>query len=612
MAAWRVRWIALAAALATPLCLPPSSARADHEIDRIEGNWEASSGGYPRVATRTGRNPDTFEGVSVQHPNPCIRPGEVVARWRGHEPSYAWDQRFAFQDPADDTCKYAWGSGKAWIVQKPNVLELHGCALNPFNNRESCGFVKRTRVDTDGDALMDDEELSGLNPDEDPEIEADLRAMGADPKRRDVFVEVDYMTTHQLDPAAIEATHDAFLSAPVTNPDGSSGISLHVDGGPGTEMNPLTGEAWGPRSRANEIGHQLVFGALDQGHYDWSAFQLVKAESLEPARRGAFHYAIAAHEHANKSAAGESLGIPGSDFVMAFAECGDRPVDCQYDAEAQGMVFMHELGHNLGLMHGGESSDPNFEPNHFSIMNYNFGYGIPRRSGGLVQDYSRYNAATVFDLQESSLEESSGVRAAGTPQFETFYYCRKRGDLEDDRRRVGINEPADFDCDGNRRESRVTTSINKDGDRGCAAGSLDSCEALGTVNEWERLVFDGGDLGGGATPPGDAALRTPIIDTEEQDDTREALVGDFKRPKLRVKRKAAGKRVKIRIVARDEKELTGLFVRRKGEPLQGQRERLPDGRRATITARVSKSATLHAAALDAAGHVAYARAKARR
>ena len=40
------------------------------------------------------------------------------------------------------------------------------------------------------------------------------------------------------------------------------------------------------------------------------------------------------------------------------------------DSEKVG-TFAHELGHNLGLRHGG-SEDINYKSNHLSIMNYFF------------------------------------------------------------------------------------------------------------------------------------------------------------------------------------------------------------------------------------------------
>jgi hypothetical protein len=38
-------------------------------------------------------------------------------------------------------------------------------------------------------------------------------------------------------------------------------------------------------------------------------------------------------------------------------------------AQLQARAFMHELGHALGLKHGGQD-DVNDKPNHFSVMNY--------------------------------------------------------------------------------------------------------------------------------------------------------------------------------------------------------------------------------------------------
>ncbi len=51
-----------------------------------------------------------------------------------------------------------------------------------------------------------------------------------------------------------------FAAAPVSNPDGSTGITLHVDGGPDTVMNPVTGEPWGPFSGAGVVPYDALLG----------------------------------------------------------------------------------------------------------------------------------------------------------------------------------------------------------------------------------------------------------------------------------------------------------------------------------------------------------------
>ncbi len=70
---------------------------------------------------------------------------------------------------------------------------------------------------------------------------------------------------------------------------------------------------------------------------------------------------------------------------------------------------MHELGHTLGLHHGG-NVDANYKPNYLSIMNYAFTYDrlLPTRP----LDYSYGNC---IDLDESSLDEFKGIgQAKGT------------------------------------------------------------------------------------------------------------------------------------------------------------------------------------------------------
>ena len=115
--------------------------------------------------------------------------------------------------------------------------------------------------DSDGDGLPDDWEMNGLDVDRDGTIDLDLPAMGADPQHKDIFIEIDAMTNHRLQQAAIDEVVHAFRLAPVSNPDGNDGIALHVDNGPSSIMNPHTGERWGTHSRGTTtIPHENVLG----------------------------------------------------------------------------------------------------------------------------------------------------------------------------------------------------------------------------------------------------------------------------------------------------------------------------------------------------------------
>ena len=94
--------------------------------------------------------------------------------------------------------------------------------------------------DSDGDKLLDAWEVCGVNTDSDRAPEVDLPKMGANPYRKDKFVEIDWMSdgTHTHAPwlpALIQAWSE-FDRADVTNPiiDGipnPSGIGLHIDVG---------------------------------------------------------------------------------------------------------------------------------------------------------------------------------------------------------------------------------------------------------------------------------------------------------------------------------------------------------------------------------------------
>src|SRR5262245_35412543 len=118
-------------------------------------------------------------------------------------------------------------------------------------------------VDSDGDGLPDGWELHGVTLDggAGPQF-IDLPAMGADPKRPDIFLQIDWMAgaDHDQHPSAeaIKLVVDAFANAPYVSPTGSVGIALHVDAGPSSVLEP--GTTWGALSRARAIPWQKNLG----------------------------------------------------------------------------------------------------------------------------------------------------------------------------------------------------------------------------------------------------------------------------------------------------------------------------------------------------------------
>jgi hypothetical protein len=252
-------------------------------------------------------------------------------------------------------------------------------------------------VDSDGDGLPDDWELHGVTVQTPagPRF-IDLPAMGADPRRPDVFLQVDWMADadHDQRPSAeaIALVVAAFADAPYESPTGSIGITLHVDAGPESRLaDPDV--RWGALSRARVLPWQKNLGTAASGSYDWSAFEAIKAAAdgfAATGRAPVFHYAVfgAFHDLDDPhgwGASGNSRGIGGTDLLVTL---GNFTNGVGSPREQAG-TLMHELGHNLGLRHGG-CDDNNAKPGYASVMNYAYQMEGVRRGGmaGVI-DYSR-------------------------------------------------------------------------------------------------------------------------------------------------------------------------------------------------------------------------------
>jgi hypothetical protein len=127
--------------------------------------------------------------------------------------------------------------------------------------------------------------------------------------------------------------------------------------------------------------------------------------------------------------------LPGYDFMLTDGPDPERYPDllgyqCLYNGfdfciTIEAGLFMHELGHNLNLRHGG-FEDQNFKPNYISVMNYANQSGIYFGAvpgsivpAGVHVDYSH---AALPTLDPNHLDERVGLD--GPPQGTNmqFYY----------------------------------------------------------------------------------------------------------------------------------------------------------------------------------------------
>ena len=359
-------------------------------------------------------------------------------------------------------------------------------------------FSESVPMDSDGDGLLDAWETVGFVAANGTFV--DLPAMGADPQRKDVFVEIDYMTGRMPTQAALDLVVAAFANAPVSNPDGSSGITLHCivdDAVPFVEL----------------LGDEST-----QGAYDWQGgaagvtyFQDIKDAHFTPSLAQVAHYCVIANRIRwgfDNSASGISrgavaTGFAASDFIISLGGIGigDVGTVCQ-----QAGTFMHELGHDLGLQHGGGDATKR-KPNYLSVMNYYFQFeGLVCGEAGPCFDFSR---AKLPDLNENALDESAGI--GGVAGFGTKMQNGSGSPL------VPIDDASgaiDWNADGDFTDTGLVLDLN--GDNLPIPYVVPGSVFVG-FNDWANLVFAGGAIGAtGATLPPPPPTTEPPEEIDEE------------------------------------------------------------------------------------------------
>lgn len=85
-------------------------------------------------------------------------------------------------------------------------------------------------------------------------------------------------------------------------------------------------------------------------------------------------------------------------------------------ADVEAGTLMHEIGHTLGLGHGGGSA-VNCKPNYVSVMNYSRQVNMAETRGPLqaplrTNRLLEFSSATLPTLDESALNEFDGILGA--------------------------------------------------------------------------------------------------------------------------------------------------------------------------------------------------------
>jgi hypothetical protein len=142
----------------------------------------------------------------------------------------------------------------------------------------------------------------------------------------------------------------------------------------------------------------------------------------------------------------------------------------------QAFNFMHELGHNLGLRHGG-NDNTNCKPNYLSVMSYLNSLGQLVSNAPL--DYSRSALAT---LNKGNLDEPNGISQSDPPGLTTIY--GPRGSMQGPRL-TSTGVPVDWNFNG----VTTDTGVNSDITGGFGCGTPGPGPTLNGFNDWNALVY---------------------------------------------------------------------------------------------------------------------------
>jgi hypothetical protein len=403
------------------------------------------------------------------------------------------------------TATYSWTPALADAANSP--FEIRFRATDDTGLVTECFFTVTVLGDSDEDGLPDAWEVDGYWLGNEF---VDLPSMGADPNVKDVFLEIDYMVdgtdhTHRPLDDAVDAIKQAFANR---------GIVLHVN-------------------VDQALPHQDVLGAGSSGSsYDWTEFDAIKIEdgNFSAAKALAIHYCLFVHDIPTNGGqdSGLARGGTANDLIVSLGsftnEVGSR-------AQQTG-TLMHELGHSLGLLHGG-GDKTNRKPNYLSVMNYYFQMTGLRKNGAFgVFDYSGIKLPTLNQLD---LDETVGLNGgAAIADFGTRWVCGGETMTTD-----SVNGPIDWDCDGNATEVSVALVINGE------APSTIFVPLVGH-DDWGNLNFKAGAIGTGVSLPPPAVTEVEELDQPTAEtlkpDGPVKVKGHVSAKKLHLTWKPAGRR----------------------------------------------------------------------
>jgi len=186
-------------------------------------------------------------------------------------------------------------------------------------------------------------------------------------------------------------------------------------------------------------------------------------------------------------------GFGCNDFIVSLGSYPDGSGGFGGSQDQTVGTFMHELGHAMGLHHGG-ADDILYKPNYYSVMNYmwqmphaSFNPGGPQGTWEPI-----YSDRAAPPLLESALSETAGIGEFFPPARIPFTVPGGTGICPSPVSTCthwavpNVGDPVDWNCDGVINPQLVSVNLNT----GLNNTNLPPGQLLSGHDDWSNLIYN--------------------------------------------------------------------------------------------------------------------------
>ncbi len=264
-------------------------------------------------------------------------------------------------------------------------------------------FLNSVSSIDDGDGLPTATEINGIK------VSNNGKLIKTDPKTPDIFVQINWVKGVIGDTATQTTITKKILYDAcdmVAKVFKEHGFNLHIDAGPESK-DFVTGKLWSEYgSLAKELDYKPEsFPLKNEALAD--ILKDIYEDEENKIRMPIFRQCVLLDQFKDDKGTTGLAHLNGAIFSVAMHALGDLSNDDCVRWLAG--TIMHELGHTLGLRHGG-TDDVNYKPNYLSVMNYAYqAYWQLRtkNAAGEVsfKDYLNYSEYELPEMNKDSLYE---------------------------------------------------------------------------------------------------------------------------------------------------------------------------------------------------------------